>query len=93
MAHGAHELGEFPEAMVRLYCPECHRFAQFGRDRLLERFGAAKGLPGLLDDLTPCERVRNERRPCQVVYFDLMPAGARQAALDRGGLPPGWKAG
>jgi hypothetical protein len=93
MAHGARELGDFPEAMVRLYCAECHRFAQYGRERLVERFGRDQSLPSLLDKLTPCPRVKDQRRPCQVTYFDLLPAEARQRAIDRGGLPAGWKAG
>jgi hypothetical protein len=42
-------------AMIRLYCPECHRFAQFKRAKLLERFGPDKPMPTMLRDLKPCD--------------------------------------
>jgi hypothetical protein len=28
--------------MVRLYCPDCHRFAQYRKDDLIRRFADAK---------------------------------------------------
>jgi hypothetical protein len=40
--------------MIRLYCPQCHRFAQFKPARLLERFGPDKPMPTMLQDLKPC---------------------------------------
>lgn len=84
-------LGTYPFPMVRLYCPECHRFAQFARDRLLERFDAGLATPDLLRRLQPCDRPNDDRSRCQLVYFDYLKPAARQAALDRGGLPEGWK--
>ena len=41
-------MGEIDWLMVRIYCPECHRFAQFKRGKLLERFGPDKPMPPML---------------------------------------------
>jgi hypothetical protein len=80
--------------MVRLYCPECHRFAQFGRAGLLARFGAEIAMPDLLGRLRPCGRrsVEISRQPCQLAYWDCMSALRRREALAKGGLPGGWTA-
>jgi hypothetical protein len=39
MAKGCYTLADRRDSMIRMYCPECHRFAQFRRARLIERFG------------------------------------------------------
>lgn len=41
-------------AMIQIYCPECHRFAQFKRTALLERFGPDQAMPTMLRDMKPC---------------------------------------
>jgi hypothetical protein len=45
---------EIKDPVVRVYCPECHRFAQFGRAGLVERFGADEPMPSLLRILKSC---------------------------------------
>ena len=37
MSEGCCHLGEINEATIRLYCPECFRFAHFKWTKLLER--------------------------------------------------------
>jgi hypothetical protein len=54
MTKGAYTLSDIHWPVVRLYCPEYHRFAQFRRSTLLERFGPAKVMPSRLGDLKPC---------------------------------------
>jgi hypothetical protein len=39
MTKGAYTLSDIDWPVVRLYCPACHRFAQFKRSTLLKRFG------------------------------------------------------
>jgi hypothetical protein len=45
MAKGAYTLMDIDWPVVRLYCPQCHRFAQFKRTTLLARFGPDKPMP------------------------------------------------
>jgi hypothetical protein len=40
MAKGYYTLADQRDPIVRLYCPDCHRFAQFRRAGLIECFGA-----------------------------------------------------
>ena len=54
MVKGCYHLGEMTAAMIRLYCSVCHRFAQFKRTTLLDRFGPDKVMPSMLRDLKPC---------------------------------------
>ncbi len=54
MTKGAYTLSDIEWPVVRLYCPQCHRFAQFKRAALLERFGPDKVMPSMLRDLKPC---------------------------------------
>jgi hypothetical protein len=42
MIKGAYTLSDIDWPVVRLYCPQCHRFAQFKRSALLQRFGPDK---------------------------------------------------
>jgi hypothetical protein len=97
MSFHPEQLGAFPWATVRLYCKDCHRFAQFQRARLIERFGGEIHGHTLLNRLAPCDRVGKAGSvgftPCQLVYFDLMSPERRAEALARGGLPKGWTAG
>ena len=48
MSKGCYHLGEMTAAMIRLYCADCHRFAQLKRAALLERFGSDKPMPTTL---------------------------------------------
>jgi hypothetical protein len=57
MADGCYDLRDMTTAAIRLYCPDCHRFAQFNTARLLERFGPDQGMPGLLGKLNPVKSV------------------------------------
>jgi hypothetical protein len=45
MAKGAYTMMDIDWPVVRLYCPQCHRFAQFKRTTLLARFGPDKPMP------------------------------------------------
>lgn len=91
-------LGECRWPTVRLYCPSCHRFAQFKLSGLVKRFGPEQGMPGLLTELRPCDRVTFAigQAPCQLCYWDAMTPDDRREALaamaGRGGLPKGWTA-
>ena len=98
MTHLPESLGAFEWAMVRLYCPDCHRFAQYRKDRMIKRFGGEIHGHTLLVKLKPCDR-RTEgvgAAPCQLHYWDLMSREAREKALAemaaKGGLPKGWTA-
>jgi hypothetical protein len=98
MTYNPEQLGAFNGRMVRLYCPDCHRFAQYGKTTLIERFGGEIHGHTLLIKLKPCER-RTEgvgAVPCQLRYWDRMSREAREKArtemADRSGLPRGWTA-
>jgi hypothetical protein len=92
MAKGAHQLRDISDQTVRLYCPECHRFAQFRRDRLIERFGADKAMPSLLRILKPCSIGNSLSGPqCQLAYFARLMPERQAAAIARGGLPATWQ--
>jgi hypothetical protein len=91
MSKGCYQLGEMTAAMIRLYCPECHRFAQLKRTTLLERFGPDKPMPSMLPELKPCSIGGGTSGPqCQLRYWDSMTAEARAEAISRGGLPDSW---
>jgi hypothetical protein len=51
---GAYHLADTPAGPIRLYCPECHRFAQSQRDHLMQLFGA--DMPSFPAKLKPCDR-------------------------------------
>jgi hypothetical protein len=92
MSKGCYHLGEIAAAMIRLYCPECHRFAQFKRVALLERFGADKPMPTMLRDLKPCDIGDSLSGPqCQLRYWDSMTDERRGEAIAKGGLPESWR--
>ena len=61
---GSHSLDEFPLAVVRIDCERCGRAGRYGRDRLIERFGADAALPDVLLALASCERRADFSRPC-----------------------------
>ena len=91
MSRGCYHLGEMTAAMIRLYCPDCHRFAQFKRAKLLERFGPDKPMPTMLRDLKPCDFGGGTSGPqCQLRYWDSMTAEARSEAIGKGALPESW---
>jgi hypothetical protein len=91
MDKGCYHLGEMTAAMIRLYCPECHRFAQFKRSKLLERFGPDKPRPTMLANLKACNVGNSLSGPqCQMRYWDSMTPGAQAEAIARGGLPENW---
>jgi hypothetical protein len=77
--------------MVRMYCPDCHRFAQFRTAGLVERFGAEHDMPSLLAKLRPCDRPNDMRSRCRLVYWDAMKDSSRAAALATGGMPDAWR--
>ena len=86
MSKGCYHLGEI--TAIRLYCPECHRFAQFKRASLLKRFGPDKPMPTMLRDLKPCNIGNSLSGPqCQL---DAMTPEARAEARAKGGLPGSW---
>ena len=39
MSYNPEQLGAFEWRMVRLYCPDCHRLAQYCKTTLMDRFG------------------------------------------------------
>lgn len=90
MAH-QQAIGSFPFPVVRLYCPDCHRFAQYRLVGLVERFGADLHCHALLTELKPCNKGNDTWSRCQLVYFDFMSPQSRRAALDKGGLPDAWE--
>jgi hypothetical protein len=93
MGNGCYHLGEMTAAMIGLYCPQCHRFAQFKRTTLLARFGPDKPMPSMLQDLKPRNIGGGTSGPqCQLVYWDAMTPERRAEATARGGLPESWAA-
>jgi hypothetical protein len=92
MAKGAYQLRDISDPVVRVYCPECHRFAQFGRAGLIERFGADQPMPSLLRILKPCSIGDAMSGPqCQLAYFDRLTPERQSEAVARGGLPAAWE--
>jgi hypothetical protein len=92
MPKGAYQLRDIAAPVVRVYCPDCHRFAQFGRDRLIERFGPEQPMPSLLRILKPCSTGdRLSGSQCQLAYFDRLMPERQAEAVDRGGLPAAWR--
>jgi hypothetical protein len=77
---------------IRLYCPDCHRGAQFRVAGLLKRFGTEQDMPGLLARLRPCDRNSSFGPQCRLLFWDRMDSELRRAALAKGGLPAGWTA-
>ena len=78
-------------AMIRLYCPECHRFAQFRTTGLLKRFGPDMPMPSMLCKLKPCNIGPGTSGPeCQLIYWDAMTVDRRAEAVARGDLPKSW---
>lgn len=98
MSYNPEQLGAFPWGVVRIYCPDCHRFAQYKRAALMERFGGDIHGHTLLIKLKPCDRRTTGvgAVPCELRYWDRMSPEAREKAQDemalRGGLPKGWTA-
>jgi hypothetical protein len=91
MTKGAYTLSDIDWPVVRLYCSQCHRFAQFKRATLLTRFGSDEPMPSMLRDLKPCNIGGGTSGPqCQLRYWDSMTAEARSEAIGKGGLPESW---
>ena len=74
MTSGAHCLEDLDWPVVRLYCPDCGRFAQFRRATLIERFGPDQNMPDMLRLLQPCDRPNDMRDRCRLVYWDRLKA-------------------
>jgi hypothetical protein len=92
MAKGCHTLGDSRDSMVRMYCPECHRFAQFRRAGLIDRFGLDHPMPTLLRILKPCSIGGGMSGPqCQLAYFDRLTPERQAEAVARGRLPAAWQ--
>jgi hypothetical protein len=76
---GAYTLRDISWPVVRIYCPTCHRFAQYSRAGLVERF---HNMPGILSKLRPCHGKGSGAVPsCQLGYWDSMTAERRREAL------------
>jgi hypothetical protein len=91
MAKGCYTLCDGRDPMIRMYCLDCHRFAQFRRAGLIEQFGTELPMPTLLGKLKPCSIGDGLSRPqCQLAYFDRMMPEHQVAAIERGGLPAAW---
>jgi len=91
MTKGAYTLSHIDWPMVRLYCPQCHRHAQFKRSALLKRFGPDKVMPSMLADMKPCGIGGGTSGPqCQLRYWHAMTDAARADAIGKGGLPASW---
>jgi hypothetical protein len=92
MAKGAYQLRDISDPVVRMYCPDCHRFAQFGRAGLIERFGANQAMPSLLRILKPCSIGGGMSGPqCQLSFFDRLTPERQAEAVARVGLPAAWQ--
>jgi hypothetical protein len=83
-------IADEPAGPVRFYCSECHRWAQFQRDRLIARHGASVVLPELLRLVQPCDRPNDVHNRCRLAYWDRMAEENRAAARAKGGMPKGW---
>ena len=94
MSKGCFHLGDMASAMIRLYFPECHRFAQFRTSGLLTRFGPDIPMPSMLRKLKPCNIGNGTSGPqFQLVYWDAMTAERRAEAIARDRLPKTWSWG
>lgn len=82
-------LADEPAGPVRFYCPQCHRWAQYGRDRLVARYGPIV-LPDLLRRVQPCDSPNDMNSRCRLAYWDRMTEENRAAARARCGMPEGW---
>jgi hypothetical protein len=92
MVKGCYTLADGCDPMVRMYCPDCHRFAQFRRNGLIERFGPDYAMPSLLRTLKPCSIGAGLSGPqCQLASFDRLAPERQAAAIARGGLPMAWQ--
>jgi hypothetical protein len=92
MAKGCYTLRDGRDPMVRMYCGDCHRFAQFGRAGLIKRFGPQHPMPTLLRLLKPCTIGNAMSGPqCQLAYFDRLMPERQAEAVARGGLPAAWQ--
>jgi hypothetical protein len=92
MPKGCYTLADGRDPMVRIYCPDCHRFAQFRRASLIERFGPEQPMPTLLRILKPCTIGNGlSALQCQLAYFDRLMPERQAQAIARGGLPPAWQ--
>lgn len=88
----AYQLRDISDPVVRVYCPDCHDFAQFGSTGLIERFGAYQAMPLLLRMLRPCSIGNGMSGPqCQLAYFDRLMPERQAAAIARAGLPATWQ--
>ena len=58
---GAYTLADEREPVIRMYCPDCHRCAQFRTAGLIERFSPHQDMPSLLTKLQPCDRQNDMR--------------------------------
>lgn len=89
---GCYTRADEREPMVRLYCDDCHRFAQFRCAGLIERFGPDQPMPSLLRILKPCGIGNGMSGPqCQLAYFDRLTPARQAETIGRGGLPASWQ--
>jgi len=91
MPKGAYALMDIDWPVVRLYCSQCHRFTQFKRTTLLQRFGLGRPMPTILGGLKPCDAGNSLSGPqCQLRYWDSMAPEVRAEAIAKGGMPESW---
>jgi hypothetical protein len=89
MVQGCYTLADGRDPVVRVYCPDCHRLAQFRRAGLIERFGPRHPMP---DAAADPEAVRDRQRHVWGAVPALLLTSERQAAaVARGGLPAAWQ--
>jgi hypothetical protein len=69
--YSGHRLSEFPFDPVRIACRRCKRVGQYGKARLIERFGPDIVGPDLIRRLANCHRQSSMSNPCGAHYADL----------------------
>lgn len=91
MTQGCYDIKDHDPGPIRFYCPDCHKWSQQQRDKLIEQFGAEHGMPDLLAKVRPCERDNSYSNRCQLRYWDSMRDSARATAIGKGGMPDTWR--
>jgi hypothetical protein len=62
-------LGEVRANRIVIECEKCSRRGEWSTARLIEKYGADMGMPGLRNVLVTCpNQVLNENASCQAMY-------------------------
>lgn len=65
----AYTLGEVKANRIVIECETCQRRGEWSTARLIEKYGANMGMPGLKNLLVSCrEKALNENAPCHARY-------------------------